>query len=246
MGVLLSYILKLFIPIKYKKKVIHIHQNNLTENKIIAINIFEKTIKNKLAGILRKSFHKPILVSNKWIYFFPAAIIVVPETHKEYLNFIGDKSRNMIRKANKVGMVFKSFIWNDFLNDIYAINTSAQFRQRREMDATYRYFPQAVDYPHQDEFSIVHIGGFMNDVLIGYIELYIYSNFAMTNRVLGHKDYLNQGLMNGLFSYVIEFAIIHNRFRFLNYLTMLNKESDSLSGFKYRVGFREYSIIQMA
>jgi len=48
--------------------------------------------------------------------------------------------------------------------------------------------------------------------------------------------------MNLLFKEVINYGITERAFKTLNYLTMENYKTNSLSAFKYRVGFREFTI----
>ncbi|MBN1338012.1 MAG: hypothetical protein JXA03_01740 [Bacteroidales bacterium] len=232
--------------VRYMETVMEIHRNNFTNKKIVTVEVNDTILKRKLAGIFYKSFHRPVLVSGNSIYFYPAAVIEIPGSYDEYSNLIGYKSRNMIKKAEKNRILYRAFSWNDYLNDIFMVNTSAVFRQGRRMDRPYRQYPKAVEYPQNGEFKIIHIGGFLDVQLIGYIELYVYGNIAMTNRILGHMNFLNNGLVNGLFGFVIEYAIRNHSFRYLNYLTMLNEKSDRLSAFKYRVGFRNYSIKQLS
>lgn len=244
-GRTVSKLLNLVNQARYRKTIMTIHRNNLSENKIVIVEINEANIRKNLAEIFRKTFHTPLMVNGNNVYFFPVALIEIPGSYEEYSKLIGYKSRNMIKKAEKNGILYKPFNWNDYLNDIFVIHTSALFRQGRRMDMQYRKYPDAVDYPKNGEFQILHIGGFFGVKLIGYIELYIYGNFAMTNRILGHKNFLKNGLVNGLFGYVVEYAIRKHSFRYLNYLTMLNEKSDRLSAFKHRVGFRNFSLKQL-
>jgi hypothetical protein len=79
---------------------------------------------------------------------------------------------------------------------------------------------------------------------VGYVELYIYGNFAMINRILGHKDYLKFGIMNIMVKECVQYAISNN-IKYINYLTMQNKNNNSLSAFKKRVGFRECSLLEL-
>jgi len=117
-------------------------------------------------------------------------------------------------------------------------------RQGRQMDQAYLEYPKRVELLAEGDFRIKHIGAFKEERLIGYIELFIYGNFAMTNRILGHKEYLKFGVMNLLFKEVVSFAI-EDGIEYINYLTMENRENNSLSAFKYRVGFRDYSLLEM-
>ena len=104
------------------------------------------------------------------------------------------------------------------------------------MDKNYLEYPKQIDYFGEGDFKIVHIGAYdlMNQKLVGYVELYIYGNFAMVNRILGHKQYLKLGIMNLIIKKCVEYAI-ENKIEYINYLAMQNKKNNSLSAFKYRV-----------
>ena len=150
----------------------------------------------------------------------------------------------MNKKAEKNGIDCKIIEWNNYLEDIYKINTSSQVRQGREMDKVYLEYPKKVTNEDIEDFKIRYIGAFKDNILVGYIELYIYGNFAMTNRILGHRDYLKYGVMNLMIKKCVEYGI-DNKMEYINYLSMLNKRNNSLSAFKYRVGFREYSLLEL-
>lgn len=240
--ILPNFIIKFLIKQKYKKHNIGIHQQNIQEDKIVKVDCKEKY--EMLKTMFYKSFGGLLKVENDSLYFHPVAIIEVPKSIDEYLKQIGAKSRNMNKKAEKFGVKCQEFNWNEYLDDVYEINNSSTQRQGREMDSSYREYPNQVEYPKNSCFKIVHIGAFLDDKLIGYVELYIYNNFAMTNRILGHKEYLKYAVMNIMIKECVEYAI-QNNIEYINYLTMQNRKNNSLSAFKNRVGFREYSLLEL-
>jgi len=243
--ILPEFIIQLIVKQKYKKYNIQVHRENIKENNIVKIECNNTEKYNLLKEMLYKSFGGIIKIENRHFYFHPIAIIKTPNIIDDYLKLIGAKSRNMNKKALKNGIYTKIFNWNDRLDEIYAINTSSQQRQGREMDKAYVEYPKEVENINDKDFSVVYVGAFNDkDVLIGYIELYIYGNFIMTNRILGHKEYLKYGVMNLLIKYCVEYAI-ENNISYINYLTMQNRHNNSLSAFKYRVGFREYSLVKL-
>ena len=238
-----NFVLSKLIKYKYKKTNLQIHSFNIKQNKIVKIR-YKKN--DNLKTILYKSFSGIIKVESYNFYFYPVAIIKVPDKIDEYLQEIGAKSRNMIKKALKNNIECNLFDWNGELNNIFEINRSSLIRQGREMDNSYKEYPKKIDYFEDGDFKIVHIGAYdlINQKLIGYIELYVYGNFAMTNRILGHKQYLKFGVMNLMIKKCVEYAM-ENRIEYINYLTMQNRKNNSLSAFKNRVGFREYSLLEL-
>lgn len=242
--ILPNFLIKLLVKNKYKKQNIEIHNQNLKMNQIVKIKCNNKEKYNFLKTILIKSFSGVLNINEYRFYFHPIAIIKVPDSIDIYLKDIGAKSRNMNKKAEKNNMSCKVFNWNEKLDEIFEINTSSLNRQGREMDESYRNYPKEIIYPNENDYDIVHIGAFMEEKLIGYIELYIYGNFSMTNRILGHKEYLKFGVMNLMVKKCVEYGI-ENSIGYINYLAMQNKENNSLSAFKNRVGFREYSLMEL-
>lgn len=238
------FLIKLLVKIKYKKENTLIHNDNIKNKKVIEIKCKNVVKYNKLKIMLNKSFNGILSVGKYKIYFNPIAIINIPKKMDIYLKDIGAKSRNMNKKAEKNNITSKTFNWNDKLDDIFEINTSSLNRQGRVMDKSYTNYPEEIKFSKQDDFSIVWIGAFTDVKLIGYIELYNYGNFAMTNRILGHKDYLKFGVMNLMIKECVQYGI-DNNIEYINYLTMQNRKSSSLSAFKNRVGFREYSLLEL-
>lgn len=243
-----KFLLKFLIHIKYKNIVITTHKQNITYDYIVRIECDDKIKNMHLKKILKNAFLEKIVLDRYRFYFYPAAIIKIPNTIEYYLKEIGAKSRNMNTKAIKYGVWCETFNYNEHLEEIFKINTSSDFRQGRKMDFAYREFPKKISDEYKQIFNIVHIGAKIDidntgkGLIVGYVELYVYGNFAMINRILGHKEYLKCGIMNLLIKACVEYAIESNSIKYINYLSMLNKDKNSLSAFKERVGFREFSI----
>ena len=239
-----SFLVKFLIKQKYKSYNLSVHQQNIDKNQIVTVKCKNKNRYLFLQQTLKKSFGGILKIEKYSFYFHPVAIIKVPDTLDKYLKHIGAKSRNMNKKAQKNGIVCSEFKWNDKLDDIYEINTSSSIRQGREMDNTYKEYPKKMETFKEEDFKITHIGAFKDNRLVGYVELYIYGNFAMTNRILGHKEFLKFGVMNLMMQRCVEYAIEQD-IEYINYLTMQNRANNSLSAFKYRVGFREFSLLEL-
>lgn len=230
-----------YININCGKKWKETNLQCLDSDMVVEIKLKNKERKEQLDQLLRKPFHGTTIVKKQQIYKCPAAIIKIPNDYQDYLKLIGSKSRNMLKKVERQDIEFHTFDWNSELDNIYEIHTSLEYRQGRRMDDTYLAYPSTLEYTEEESFSVVHLGAFFNDKLVGYIELYIYGNFAITNRIIGHKEYLSAGIMNGLIAFAVQSGI--DKFEYLNYLSMQNCDKNSLSAFKYRVGFREYAIM---
>lgn len=225
-------IISKIIKLKYKRIFFEIHKENLSKSNIIELKKPNPNLKN----IFLSNFGETITINNQKLYFFPIAIIKIPNTIKDYESKIGVKSRNMIKKATKNNFIYKKFQWNEHLDDIFEINTSTSKRQGRDMDTSYKNYPKKVDISDN-----IYIGIFNDEKLVAYIELYVYEDFGMINRILGHYAYLKFGIMNlALYGLVAE-CISSENIKYINYLTMANKDNP-LSSFKKRVGFEQFSL----
>lgn len=230
-----------FVNLIFKFKYFHYakktHNENREKNQIITIkNIYGKeknNLHNLLLGMCKGSY--------KEFYFLPIALIDVSKGYDNYLKLLNSNGRSKIKRASKKGIICKSFNWDNYLDDIYDINTSSKVRQGKIMSSEYLEYPKKIITKNGENFKIEHIGAFYNDKLVGYIELYIYGNFCMTNRLLGHKQYLNLYTMNAMFAFAVQY-LEEEKIDYLNYLNMHNLENSSLAQFKSRLGFKEYSL----
>ncbi len=175
----------------------------------------------------------------------PLAILELPSTHEDYLDLIGPKSRNMIRKAARSGYMFRRFEWNDRLDDIYQINTSMTARQGRPMTDTYTRRPEDRAYDQSDysrSHQIRNYGGFKGGHLVAYCCLHFCGDLAIINQILGHGDHLPFGVMNGLVDFMVQDCLRETSAKYVNYLTMRSATS-GLSSFKKHVGFRDRVVL---
>ncbi len=208
------------------------------KNTICFLKIPDKNQKKDLYRDLKKNYKGLCKIENRTFFVIPTAILKVNKTEENYLKSIKSQSRNKINKALKNNVVCRIFNWNDFLDDIYEIHKSKVFRQGKKMSESYLKFPEKIN-DENESAEIFHIGAFQNGKLIGYIEWFCWGNFAATNRLLGHGDFLKLGIMNLLFFESYKFSLKKN-IEYLAYYTMLQKSS--LDKFKANIGFENYLI----
>ena len=120
---------------------------------------------------------------------------------------------------------------NQFVDDIHAINISAQTRQGRPMDDAYKNKQTAYeDYPHYDYFGIID----KQDKLVGYCNLATLGDFAATERLIGYKN--TDGFMYLLLTEIICSLILQKAVSFLMYDSYLGA-LPGLRNFKRKAGF---------
>lgn len=141
------------------------------------------------------------------------------------------------RKALRECYIFRTINPNDLENSILEINNSAGNRQGRAMDDSYK---SALKYP--TNANNLYFGVFKEDILVAYLWVVKTGELALLNRLLGHADHLNNGIMYLLVTKYVENEIIEKgKTHFVMYDTFLGA-GEGLKMFKTRCGFRAYRI----
>lgn len=171
----------------------------------------------------------------------PLAVIETTQTEAEYLKLIGDKSRNMLRKAMRNGYTVRVFDSAQHLDDIYAIRTSKEIRSGKPVPDNFKEYPLPFDKVNNnlcDSHKIIGVGVFKGETkLVGYAALHNCGELSIINTILGHGEHLKFGVMNLLVFGA--FKEIRGRFpsvKYINYLT-LRSSTKQLDTFKKSVGF---------
>jgi hypothetical protein len=161
----------------------------------------------------------------------------------DYFENLTAKSKNMVRKARKRGYVYHGFDYNNYLQDIYEINTSKSVRQGKPMTSSYTIYPTPIHSKYQgcDNHTYFWAGGFKDGKMYAYCAVAVVNELAIINTILGHADALTDGIMNGLINYLVQVCRVVYGVKYLNYLTMENS-SESLQAFKRHVGFESYTV----
>ncbi|WP_230947711.1 DUF6270 domain-containing protein [Burkholderia territorii] len=175
------------------------------------------------------------------------AFLTIPDSIEAYLRSIGDKSRNMIHKANRLGYRFHEGSHAGFDQDIYEIRTSDPMRQGRPIPEYYYSNPpvyvlnpsaSGCEYHTERFFGIVHEGR-----LVSYITLFMFGEFAQINHILCHKEHVKNGVMNlNVFHVVKELIEKYSWVRSINYLYVVD-DGMGINLFKRSVGFRSQHFI---
>ncbi|MCX6312177.1 MAG: hypothetical protein NT084_11150 [Bacteroidetes bacterium] len=141
------------------------------------------------------------------------------------------------RKATRAGYTFKSIDANVLTDAIFEINSSAGSRQGREMDDSYK---KKLDYPVNE--NNLYFGVFKDNLLVSYLWVVKSGELAVLNRLLGHADHLNDGIMYFMVTSYVENELTQNgRTRFVMYDTFFGA-GDGLKMFKTRCGFNPYRV----
>jgi hypothetical protein len=156
-----------------------------------------------------------------------------PEKYLQSLKGPNSASRHA-RKAKGKGYVVVEIDRNDYIDDIYEINTSQQIRQGLPMDADY--LEKKTHYPRDANFKYY---GVLNSSgkLMAYGDLGFYGNFASFNRVIGVRN--NDGMMHLLVTEIVCRLIESGACDYLMYDTYFGA-SPGMKTFKEMLGFHPY------
>jgi len=161
----------------------------------------------------------------------------------EYYNSVNGKNSAAYysRKALKREYRFIEIDRNDYIDDIYEINTSAFIRQGKKMSDGYlKKVESYKNEPHYRYFGVVD----KNAKLVSYCNIGFYGEFALIVTLLGHKEYLNDGVM---YLMLIEFHKLmfdeykDKGYKYIMYDTFFGA-SEGLKKFKEKLGFQPYRV----
>ena len=149
-------------------------------------------------GELKELYHHFTRRHSKYFIFRNKTIGVMlyklPKSVEEYENMITGKNSvsYYTRRCTKLGYYTKYFKQKEFIDDIYAINTSTDERQGYKMTDAYLNKPEI----EKEKKCIDYIGVFnKEDTLVGYIRLIKTKNVYVVGKLLGHNDYLKDNIM---------------------------------------------------
>lgn len=158
----------------------------------------------------------------------------------DYLNTVSGKNSAAYyaRKAEKNGYVFRQIDPDVYANAIHLIHTSANLRQGKSLTETY--LQPLLKYPKNE--NNFYFGLFRENELVSYLWLVKSDQLITFNRLMGHADFLKDGIM---FMTVLrgmeEIFKMPVRPAYVMYDTLLGA-SEGLGLFKKRLGFKPYKV----
>ena len=166
------------------------------------------------------------------------------QTFDEYYASINGKNSAAYyaRKAANRGYKFIEIDRNGYVDDIYEINTSARVRQGREMSSGYlKKQISYTDEPHYRYFGVVDNKG----KLVAYCNIGFFGEFVLVSKLLGHKKFLNDGIMYLMMVELNKIVFIEYRgqgYRYIMYDTFFGA-SQGLQKFKKKLGYKPYRVV---
>ena len=171
------------------------------------------------------------------------ALLLLPEVFVDYPGIAGPYMRRKVNRATRAGFTVTHVDALTRLDEVLAVNRSAEERQGRPMDPDYlneeavrRYFERA-----SDVYGVIDATG----VLRAYISLRTCGEVTVLDRLLGHAEALDQGVMYLLVMETIRELIgrrqMDGRPKWFMY-DMFSGGSPGLRQFKHRIGCKPYRV----
>jgi hypothetical protein len=171
------------------------------------------------------------------------SILTLPATFEEYWEgAAGYGTRRKVRKAQKEGYSFAIIDRDQYLDDIFAINTSMSERQGKEMTEHYQERPGPFGPPPDytcPRHQIRTYGVLKDGHLVAYTWLYQVGEMCLFSTILGHGDHLTAGVMYLLVAESVRdvMAVAGTKDAMYN---MHQSGTDGLRFFKEQMGFRSH------
>jgi hypothetical protein len=152
--------------------------------------------------------------------------------------------RQKVRRARKLGYEYRQFLHDDYIDDLYEINTSKEQRQGRAMSAQYRDRPpNQVPFPtptcprHRNDY----VGVFLDGKLYAYALIVQCGEMMLYSMILGHGDHMDNGIMNLLVYESVKWNRENCGTRYAIYY-LADSGTEGLQFFKRKMGFSAHTV----
>ncbi len=171
-------------------------------------------------------------------------LMKIPKTVEEYMSWISGKNsvKYYSNRCKKLGYYTDYYIKNNYLKDMYEINTSSSVRQGKSMRKHY-----LEEVPKENvKDAVSYFGVFTSDKkLVGYIRLVKTPKLYVISQLLGHAEYQNDNIMYLIIHDLVIDLIEKNKDReddiYLMYDTYFGG-SDGIKLYKRRHAFKPYKV----
>ncbi len=160
-------------------------------------------------------------------------------SYDAWLNSVGKKTRNMIRKAEKTGITTQLTLPSEELAEgIWKIYNETPIRQER----AFPHYGASLQSVKKDVFSprqCTFIGAFFQNDLVGFIQLVYGDSIAIISQILALQKFWDKAVNNALIAKAVEFCS-QNQVQWIMYGRMGNHPS--LDKFKQSNDFKRFSL----
>jgi hypothetical protein len=165
------------------------------------------------------------------------AVLDVQNGYNYWWKHISKKTRNMVRKAKKRGVVVSVVEPSErFARDVAKIYNESPMRRGKQFihygetwEKVYEDFIKLTD-------KVTFIGAYYGDELIGFAVIKHTPEYSLISQILSLQKHMDKAPNYALIDKIVELCASHN-VRYIVYERMQN-EHDPLGFFKYRNGFK--------
>jgi hypothetical protein len=161
------------------------------------------------------------------------------KTYEEWMQRVGKKTRNMIRKAEKAGVKISIVEPSDKLAEgIWKIYHETPIRQER----AFTHYGEPLDTVRGNMYAAKNntfIGAYLGDELVGFIQILYGDGVAIVSNILSLQQHWDKALNNAVLAKAVEVCVSKGQ-RWMMYGRFGNHPS--LDRFKDNNGFVKYSI----
>jgi CO dehydrogenase/acetyl-CoA synthase epsilon subunit len=191
--------------------------------------------------IERKWVHKISRPLRSWRKSKDNIALLHVESYDEWWRDIGKKTRNMVRKAKKSGVMTKVNTADEELAEgICKIYNETPIRQGRAFPH-YGVDLSTVKRRVGSSKSSTFIGAYLEDELAGFIQLVHGDSIAIISQILSLQKHWNKAINNALLAKAVE-VCVRKQVKWLMYGRMGNHPS--LDRFKLNNGFTRLSLVR--
>jgi hypothetical protein len=152
---------------------------------------------------------------------------------------IGGKTRNMVRKSDKVGVKIEEVQLSDeFVHGIVAIFNQSPVRRGKRFWHYGRSFESVKEGLAADSREAIFIGAYLENELIGFIKLLLTDRYAMIVLILDKTTHRDKAPMNGMIAKAVQICAERN-IPFLTYTVLRRGDHGE---FQKRNGFETIRI----
>jgi hypothetical protein len=160
---------------------------------------------------------------------------------REWWDSVGKKTRNMVRKAEKSGLTTSVVEPTDaFAEGIWKIYNETPIRQGRAF-SHYREPLVSVRNGVLSAHNSTFIGAFLQDELVGFVQLVEGDNIAIISQILSLQKFWDKAINNALVAKALEVCTV-KQIQWIMYGRMGNHPS--LDNFKQSNGFGKFALIR--
>lgn len=177
-------------------------------------------------------------------YEWGVSILEIPERFDDWWESpTSNYMRRRVRRAQRQGYEHAEIDRRDYVDDIFAINTSMEERQGRPMKQAYL---EKRSYGRLPDFScprhqLKTYGVQRDGTLYAYTWMYQVGEMCVFSTILGHGDHLEAGIMSLLIVESLRDIVPQAGTRYAMY-NLHGSGGDGLRYFKEKLGFASYRV----